>query len=140
MLEVTPAATTAMVDHFKDKEKKPVRILMLTGGCGIRYFGVAMEDSRPNDDQFDVEGITYLIDHKILEDFGPIKVDSDGFSFRLSGVGIDPPNSCGTCAFGCGPRGKMRCAGNCRSCSSPCPTGRRLLARRKSYAAFTNTH
>ena len=133
MLQVTPAATRAMVDFFKDKTPSPVRISLSLGGCGIRFFGVATTESQTNDVRFDVDGFTYLVDSKLITEYGPIKVDSDGFSFRLSGGGIHPPNGCGTCAFGCSLRGNSRCSGVCRSCATPCRTGRRNLARRRRF-------
>lgn len=135
MLEITPAASKAMNDFFIEKEKAPVRISILTGGCGIRFFGVAAAEDRLSDERFDIDGFTYLVERKIIKDYGPIKVDSDGFSFRLSGGGIHPPSACGTCAFGCGSRGKTSCDGICRRCPTPCPSGRRKLAKRKKLAA-----
>jgi iron-sulfur cluster assembly protein len=135
MLEITPAAYKAMNDFFIAKDKSPVRISILTGGCGIRFFGVTAAENRLSDERFDIDGFTYLVERKIIEDYGPIKVDSDGFSFRLSGGGIQPPSACGTCAFGCTPHGKSNCDGICRRCPTLCPTGRRKLAKRKKLAA-----
>ena len=137
MLEVTPAATKAMNELFVECDKGPVRISMLTGGCGIQFFGVAAAEVRLSDERFDIDGFTYLVERKILKDFAPIRVDSDGVSFRLSGSGIHPPSACGTCAFGCGPRGKIRCDGICRRCPTPCPNGRRILAKRKKLVPCT---
>ena len=131
MLNITAAATHSMVDLFQGKTKSPVRISLLTGGCGIRFFEVAIADAAGGDEQFNIDGFTYLVDRNIIQEYAPITIDSDGFSLRLSGGGIYPPNSCGTCAFGCSLRGKTRCNGVCRTCKTPCRTGRRLLARRK---------
>ena len=131
MLEITPAATKAMDELFSGKDNGPVRIAIITGGCGIRFFEVSPTENRARDERFDIDGHTYLVEPKIIRDYGPIKVDSDGFSFRLSGGGIHPPYACGTCAFGCGPRGKMRCDGVCRRCPTPCPTGKKILAKRR---------
>jgi iron-sulfur cluster assembly protein len=135
MLEITPAATKAVNDLFLAQDKSPLRISIVTGGCGICFFAVSATDERHNDECFEIDGVTYLVERKIILDYGPIKVDSDGFSFRLSGGGIHPPSACGTCAFGCGPRGKTSCNGVCRRCATPCPTGRRILAKRQRLAA-----
>lgn len=134
MLHVTPAATRAMTDFFKDKVPGPVRISLMLGGCGIRFFGVAAAEHQASDVRFDIDGFTYLVNPKIIEEYGPIKVNSDGFTFRLSGGGIHPPSGCGTCAFGCSLRGKSRCGGDCLTCETPCRIGRRNLARRKRFA------
>lgn len=131
MLHVTAAATRAMTDFFRNKAPGPVRISLQLGGCGIRFFGVAEAVAKAGDARFDIDGFTYLIDRQLLEQFGPIEVNSDGFAFRLSGGGIHPPSGCGTCAFGCNLRGKSRCSGDCQTCASPCRTGRRNLARKR---------
>ena len=134
MIEVTPAATKAMAEYFQDKEKGPVRIFLKMGGCGIRSFGVAVEPIQPSDQLFEIDGYTYIIESRILRQYGPIKVNSDGFSFRISGNGIHPPIGCGTCGYGCGSRGGARCTGVCFSCKTPCPTGQRIRTRRKVRA------
>ena len=137
MIEVTAAGTDAMIEHFKGKDKRPIRISVTTGGCGIRFLDVAEEERRKGDECIDVNGFRYLIDKNTLKEYAPITIDSDGFSFRLSGTGIYPPYGCGTCAFGCGTRGKVRCNGNCRTCTTPCPTGMRRKAKRYRLMDFT---
>ncbi len=132
MLEVTPEARQAMADYLQDKEKMPIRVFLKMGGCGMKSFGVALEAALPSDQQFEIDGNTYLIEPRILRQYGPIKINSDGFSFRLSGNGIHPPMGCGTCAYGCGSRGGARCTGVCFSCETPCPTGQRIRSRRKN--------
>ncbi len=135
MLILTKAATHTMIDLFKDKDITPVRISILSGGCGMRFFALAPSESTGNDEQFNINGFTYLVDRKIILEYAPITIDSDGFSFRLSGGGIHPPNGCGTCAFGCSLQGKNRCNGICHTCKTPCRTGRRKITRSKRFSA-----
>jgi len=130
MIEVTPQATKAIVEYLHDREKLPVRIFLKMGGCGMRSFGIVLEKSLPSDKSYEVDGITYIIDSVVMKKYGPIKIDSDGFSFRLSGKGIHPPLGCGTCGYGCGTRGGSPCSGVCSTCQNPCPTGQRIKARR----------
>ena len=132
MIEVTVEATKNMADYLKDKDKLPVRIFLKIGGCGIHSFGVVQEAAQPSDQAFAVDGIKYIIEPGLLKQFSPIKINSDGFSFRISGKGIHPPIGCGTCGYGCGSRGGFRCTGVCLSCENPCPTGKRIKSRRKS--------
>ncbi len=132
MIEVTPAATKAMAEYFQDKNKMPIRIFLKIGGCGMRSFGVAAEAAQPSDQIFEIDGYTYIVEPVLLKKYGPIKIHSDGFSFRISGNGIHPPIGCGTCGYGCGSRGGTRCTGVCFSCKTPCPTGQRIRARRKN--------
>ncbi len=130
MIEVTAKATEAIVEYLQDKKKKPVRVFLRIGGCGIRSFGLVLEDALPSDRIFTIDGISYTVNRLILEKYGPIKIDSDGFSFRLSGNGVYPPSGCGTCGYGCGSRGGAPCTGVCASCENPCPTGQRIKFRR----------
>ncbi len=126
MIEVTPAATEAMKDYLKDKDRLPVRVFLKVGGCGIHSFGVLQEAARPADKRFEVDGVEYIIERRLLKLYSPIKISSDGFTFRISGNGIYPPIGCGTCGYGCGSRGGFRCEGDCFHCSHPCPTGKRV--------------
>lgn len=132
MIEVSPKATLAVVEYCQDKDKMPIRIYLKIGGCGIRSFGLVLEAAQPSDELFEIDGYTYIIDRKLLARYGPIKLDSDGFSFRISGNGIHPPTGCGACGYGCGSRGGTHCTGVCFSCKTPCSTGRRIRARRKN--------
>ena len=134
MIEVTPEATKAMAEYFQGKDLQPVRIFLKMGGCGMRSFGVALEAVQPSDQIYIIDGYTYIIEKRLLKQYGPIKIHSDGFSFRISGSGIHPPVGCGTCGYGCGTRGGSRCSGVCITCSNPCPTGQRMRARRKIRA------
>ncbi|MEJ2040273.1 MAG: IscA/HesB family protein [Desulfosarcinaceae bacterium] len=124
MIEVTPRATRLMQDHFKDKTKSPVRLFVKLGGCGIRSFGVAMEEPKPSDHIFEIDGFEYIIDKVLFKRVQPIKVDSDGFGFRITGSGIYPNSGCGNCGFMCGDG--RRCVGDCSICSIQCVHGRRL--------------
>ena len=130
MITVTAKATETMREHLQNEEKQTVRIFLKMGGCGMRSFGVAVESPLESDIITEVAGVTYVMDALLLKKYGPIKIESDGFSFRLSGKGIHPPLGCGTCGYGCGTRGGTPCSGVCATCENPCPTGKRIKARR----------
>jgi Fe-S cluster assembly iron-binding protein IscA len=136
MIETTPAAVKALLEQVATHEKTPVRISLLSGGCGIRFFGVIPDRPRSGDTMIEKDGLTFLIESTLLEDHGTITVDTDGLSFRLSGGNIHPPSACGSCAFGCTPRGKQRCDGICRRCSAPCPIGEKRLGKRRNYLLY----
>ena len=130
-LKVSSVAHKTIVDHLKTRKNSPVRIFLKMGGCGMRSFGLAFEEALSSDTVIELDGITYIIDRLLLKKYGPISIESDGFSFRLSGNGIHPPLGCGTCGYGCGTRGGSRCSGVCATCKDPCPTGQRIRSRRK---------
>jgi Fe-S cluster assembly iron-binding protein IscA len=133
MIVTTPAAVKALREQVATHEKTPVRISLFFGGCGIRFFGVAPDRPRPGDTRIEKDGFYFLIESTLLAEHGTITVDADGLSFRLSGGNIFPSSACGSCAFGCVPRGKPQCDGLCRRCSSLCPIGEKKLAKRYNY-------
>jgi iron-sulfur cluster assembly protein len=130
MLQVTDRAARLVADYFKDKPKRPIRIFVRLGGCGIRTFGVALEEPRASDHTFEIRGQIYIINKKLLELVQPILFDSDGIGFRLSGRGVAPPHGCGNCGNMCGVRGGNRCPGDCATCKFQCGHGRRLRQTR----------
>ncbi len=125
MLEVTPRAAQMVADQFEGKERRPIRIFVRLGGCGIRTFGIALGTAAKTDQVFNIEGFDYIINKKLLNMVRPIKFDTDGISYRLSGTGVPPPNGCGNCANMCGVRGGRRCPGECATCDLQCGQGRR---------------
>jgi Fe-S cluster assembly iron-binding protein IscA len=124
-VELTPRAKQLIRKTFSDREKHPIRLFVKLGGCGIRSFGVALEKPTEHDEIFLVDGFQYVVNRKLLEKVTPIKVDSDGFGFRISGSGVAPHHGCGNCGFICGDGN--RCSGDCTTCSHVCGYGRRVL-------------
>lgn len=122
-IEVTPQAVELIARYFKDKEKKPIRLFVKVGSCGIRSFDVALEDPVKSDVIFDIEGFQFVVNKSVLRHFKPIKVTSDGFGFRISGNGVYPPSGCGTCGYMC--HDGKRCLGDCKICENVCSYGRR---------------
>ncbi len=135
MLEITAKAAISIREGLRGKTTLPIRIFLTIGGCGMQSFGISPEARRPADAVFEHDGFTYVVEQRILKQYGPIKIDSDGISFRLSGKGISPLTGCGTCAFQCGIRGGSRCTGVCITCEAPCPTGLKIRSRREQRKA-----
>lgn len=127
MIEVTARALQLLHTQFKDKPKSPIRIYVRLGGCGIRTFGVALEAPQKDDAVFQIKGYTFIIKHKLLDKVQPIRVDSDGVGFRLSGTGIRTQSGCGNCGYMCGVTGGDRCSGDCDACELKCAHGRRKM-------------
>lgn len=119
-ITVTSKATRLLTDHFKDKVRQPIRLFVCLGGCGIRTFGIAIEQPKPSDQVFEIDGFTYIINQKVLSMVQPITVDSDGIGFRISGRGVPPPHGCGTCGSMCGISGSNRCPADCSTCQIQC--------------------
>ncbi len=75
MLDITRSARK-MVREIVDREKSvsPIRIMM-AGGCVGPHLGMLFDSARSDDQAFEVEGIQYVIDKKLLFRFEPITVD-----------------------------------------------------------------
>ncbi|MBW1863699.1 MAG: IscA/HesB family protein [Deltaproteobacteria bacterium] len=132
MIEITPKAAQLMSDYFKDKDNRPIRIFVRMGGCGIRTFGVAMEEPKKSDEIFEIDGFTYIVNRKLLKMIQPIKVDSDGYRFRISGTGVDSSSGCSSCGIMCGVRKGGRCLGDCGSCDHKCNYRYTLMRKRRT--------
>ena len=131
-IAVTSKASRTIREYLHGKDTLPIRIFLKTGGCGTQSLDISPEAKKDSDTVFERDGFTYVIEPRLLRQYAPITIDSDGFSFRLSGRGISPPTGCGTCAFRCGSKGASRCTGVCITCETPCPTGLKIMLRRKN--------
>lgn len=132
MIKVTPRAMRLLDDFFKNTEKKPVRIFLKLGGCGIRSFGVALEKQKKSDEVFNINGFTFIVDKGLWDRFKPLKIDADRIAFRISGSGIQANSGCGTCGYMCGVNGSGRCSGDCMNCGLPCAHGRKIRAEKRN--------
>lgn len=129
MIEVTAQATKLMQAYFKGKTKSAIRIYVSLGGCGIRTFGVALEEPKKSDEIFQIDGFSYIINRKLLQKVQPVRVDSDGVGFRLTGTGIQTQGGCGNCGYMCGVTSGQRCTGDCENCNLKCAHGRAAKAQ-----------
>lgn len=129
---VTARAAELMVKMFQGKKRRPIRLFVKLGGCGIRSFSMALEKPTDLDMVFEIEGFQYVVNKTLLEKVKPVKVDSDGYGFRISGSGVPPHHGCGNCGFACGDG--SRCSGDCATCSHKCAYGRRFLKKKESRA------
>ena len=101
MFEVTEKATEMIREFLKDREEiPPIRIVLSQGGWAGPSLGMALDEPRENDEVFDSDGITYVIDKGLLDQVKPIKVDfvdsafGSGFSIQSN---LAMGASCGSC-------------------------------------------
>jgi iron-sulfur cluster assembly protein len=83
MLEITNLATDKLNEYFKDKERKPIRIFLNSGGCGGPSLALALDEQKNTDDVFDIDGFKYIVDKELMKEAEPIKVDFAHFGFQL---------------------------------------------------------
>lgn len=103
MLTVTEAAQEQVAAYFKTNQLRPIRIFLHNGGCGGPQIAMALDEKRPTDTDFEVAGITYLVDPAFLEQAQPITIDHNGAGFDIQTSLVLEPSGCGSCG----------CSGNC---------------------------
>ena len=102
MIELTPKASRLIADYFRDHPRKPIRIHPKTGQCGIQVLGISMEQPQPSDRVIAIDGFDFIVDKDFIAQAQPIKMDSDGIGFILTGKGFYSTSGCGNCGFmGC---------------------------------------
>ena len=96
MLEVTKKAADKIAEYFKDKEVKPIRIFLNSGGCGGPSIAMTLDERKDTDDVFDVDGFQFVVDKEFLIEAEPIKVDFAHFGFQID-CAIEFQEGCSGC-------------------------------------------
>jgi len=105
MFQVTENASAIIKDFLKDKEEAPsIRIMLNHGGWGGPSLGMALDGPKEDDETFNDNGITYVINSQLLEQVKPVNVDyidtPMGAGFKISSS-LASGGSCGTsCSSG----------------------------------------
>ncbi len=76
-----------------------LRLFVETGGCSGLQYGMSFDEPKPDDAQFDSEGIALVVDPKSLGHLDGTTVDFDD-GLHGKGFEIKNPNAHTTC--GCG--------------------------------------
>ena len=109
MFEVTESATQNLKSYMEQNNiESALRIAIMSGGWSGPSLGLALDEPKENDEKYEQDGLTFLVDNNLIDTCGTIKVDfidagmRSGFSISsekpLSGGGC----SSGECGSGCG--------------------------------------
>ncbi len=105
MMEVTPAASEALKAVMAEKNLEPPIRIFLQSGCSGSQLALGIDQARDGDEQFDVDGVSYVVDKKLSDLVGDMKLDyltDDGQQgFMLSSSNPLPQSSGGGCSSGC---------------------------------------
>jgi iron-sulfur cluster assembly protein len=104
MLEITEKASEMIKDFLKDKDDiQAIRIMLSQGGCSGPSLGMALDESRDDDREFDDHGIRFIVEKSLYERVKPIKVDyvnshmGSGFNIT-SNMPVQPSSCCSSCS------------------------------------------
>lgn len=76
MLEVTQNATNYIKDYLnQEKIESTIRIVLITGCCSGPNLGLTIDKAKDTDHVIDQDGISFVLDKKLAESCGVIKVD-----------------------------------------------------------------
>ena len=98
MIEVTEAAQAQVAEYFTGKEIVPVRVFLNSGGWGGPSFAMALDETKENDEVFELEGYKYVMDKDLLSKAAPVKIDFTPTGFKID-TGMDlGASACGSCS------------------------------------------
>jgi len=99
MFQVTEKAIEMIKNFLQDKdEAHSIRVMMVEGGCAGPSLGMALDESKEDDEVFKENGITFMVNRDLFELAKPISLDyittNMGSGFKLTS-GLDEGSSCG---------------------------------------------
>jgi iron-sulfur cluster assembly protein len=96
MLKVTKKAIDKIAEYLQDKEVKPIRIFLNSGGCGGPSTAMALDELKDTDDVFDIDGFQFVVDKEFLKEAEPITVDFAHLGFQID-CAIEFEEGCSGC-------------------------------------------
>ena len=106
MFSVSEKASEMIKEFLKSRNDAPsIRVLMQEGGCCGPSLGMALDELQANDEVFEDQGVTYLVDKELFEKVKPIAVEfietPHGGGFRLTSALSQAEGGCGSSCRGC---------------------------------------
>ncbi len=107
MFDVSEKAGEKIQEFLKSVEEvHPIRLMLTEGGCSGPALGMALDERRDGDQEFQAHGLTFLMTKDLFEQVKPIYIDfietPSGAGFRVSssleaGGGCGSGGCCGSC-------------------------------------------
>ena len=108
MVQVTEAAKAQLNKYFEENEASPIRIF-LGGSCCGPALSLALDNPQDDDDTFEVDGLTFVVDKALGQAAGGLTIDMGYQGFLVSSENEIAGGSCGSgscssgsCGGGCG--------------------------------------
>ena len=103
MVELTDSARKELDNYFTENEKAPVRVFLHPGGCSGPALALALDEPTDNDEVFDLDGLTVVVEKQLHASAEPIVIDMTEMGFTISSSLKMPEGGggCSSCGGGC---------------------------------------
>ena len=112
MLDVTAEASAKLLEYMQTNNiDSALRVFLSAGGCSGPSLALALDEQKPTDSSFTLQGLRFLVEKDLMAQCGAIKIDfieagsRSGFSISstnpLPGGGGCSSGSCGSSGCGC---------------------------------------
>jgi len=102
MVELTDSARKELDSYFAENEKAPVRVFLHPGGCSGPALALALDEPTDNDEVFDLDGLTVIVEKKLHANAEPITIDMGEMGFNIkSSLQLPQGGGCASCGGGC---------------------------------------
>ncbi len=104
MVEVTPQASEAIKAIMAEKNLEGALRIFMQQGCGGAQLSLGIDEAKPNDDSYEADGLTYVVDKELGAITGKLTLDymneaaQEGFTISSE---KPLPASEGGCGCGC---------------------------------------
>lgn len=102
MFTVSQKAGEMMTEFLKRREKpSSIRILLQGGGCAGSSLGLALDEATQDDEIFEHDGVSYIVEKELFSQAQPIAVEyvespyGNGFQVQSN---LKMESGCGSCS------------------------------------------
>lgn len=111
MFDVTTEASAKLLEYMQDNNiDSALRVFISSGGCSGPALALALDEQKPTDSSFVLQGLRFLVEEALLTQCGAIKIDfveaGSRSGFSISSTNPLPGGGGGGCSSGsCGSKG-----------------------------------
>lgn len=93
-----------LIQVIEKKENRPksIRIFVAGYSCSGPKFGLVIDPAKEDDEVFESEGLQFVINQGVYEQFGDFRVEFEDDGFVVLPENFQPDAGCASCAGSCG--------------------------------------
>ena len=98
------SAIKTLKDILNDNQERPktIRIYFAGIGWGGPSFGIALDEQKADDVEYNVDGLSFIMNKDEYAKYGDISIVDTGFGFKVIPENMDGGSGCGGGCSGCG--------------------------------------